>query len=76
MKIQINEDESELEITDEDFNVDNYLRLTLKQRTQIGSGEETTSAIASMDVTAEELFAAAKAFYEMRTRRRQADKLL
>jgi hypothetical protein len=75
MKIIIEEDGDRLDISNENFNVDNFVSIRIR-RGKTESGIVCEERDLSMDVTAEELYSAAKAFYEMRTRRRKADKLL
>jgi len=65
MKIEIDYDEQKLEITDDGFDVDNFVNIQVKG--DISQG---------IDVPIEELYTATKAFYEKRTRMREADNLI
>ena len=66
MEVKIYCDEDNLIITDEGFEVDNYVTILI----------ESEEKKWQTDVPIEDLYSAVKAFYEKRTRAREANNLL
>ena len=72
MEVKIYCDEDNLIITDESFEVDNYVTILIKRNV----GQEDGLCTSQTDVPIEDLYSAVKAFYEKRTRAREANNLL